>query len=173
MSKEKGHEKTKFGKLLAKVGSIFPEVLDIGIKLATGNVGGAIEEFSSIMKKKGEKDERARVISKDFEIAKMDYARELYESEIKDRDSARNREIEMAKTGKSDFMMYVAGFVGLGTFLLLVVAVIFGKSWGLDINANPLFVHLMGMVEGVAITIFMYYFGSSKSSSDKTKLLTK
>lgn len=87
---------------------------------------------------------------------------------LEDVANARNREIEIAKSGKSDAMMYVAGSVALGTFLLMVISIIFVKGTA----ANPMVHQLMGIIEGVALTIFQYYFGSSKGSSDKTKILT-
>jgi hypothetical protein len=36
-----------------------------------------------------------------------------------------------------------------------------------------LFIHLVGLVEGAVLTIIAYYYGTSKSSSDKTKMLAK
>jgi len=86
-----------------------------------------------------------------------------------DRADARNREVELAKTGRTDWMMYLAGCVAMGTFILMVIAVIFVA----DTRENPLFHQLMGIIEGVALTVFAYYFGTSKSSVDKTKLLGK
>jgi hypothetical protein len=92
---------------------------------------------------------------------------EMYSLEIKDRESARTREVEVAKTGGPDLLMKCAGFTALSTFILMVVAVIFTFPG----SSNSLFHQLMGIIEGVAMTIFAYYFGTSKGSSDKTKLL--
>lgn len=92
-----------------------------------------------------------------------------YQIEVQDRESARQREIEMAKTGKADWFMYVVGAVGLLAFILLVWAILFKE---VPASNKEVFIHLIGIVEGVAMTIFAYYFGTSKSSNDKTKLIS-
>ena len=87
--------------------------------------------------------------------------RELYEMEIADRDSARRREVEVKKAGGQDWMMFVTGLVGLASFIFMIYAVVYIPS----VTENDLFVHLMGMIEGVVISnIFAYYYGTS---SDK------
>jgi hypothetical protein len=87
--------------------------------------------------------------------------RELYEMEIADRDSARRREVEVKKAGGQDWMMFVTGLVGLASFMFMIYAVVYIPS----VSENDLFVHLMGMIEGVVISnIFAYYYGTS---SDK------
>ena len=50
---------------------------------------------------------------------------ELYNLEVKDRDSARNREVEMMKAGAQDWMMNVTGAVGLFAFVFLIIAIVF------------------------------------------------
>ena len=87
--------------------------------------------------------------------------KDLYQLEIADRDSARNREVEIKKTGGQDWMMLVTGLVGLLSFMFMIYAVVYIPS----VSENDLFVHLMGMIEGVVISnIFAYYYGTS---SDK------
>jgi len=87
--------------------------------------------------------------------------KELYELEIADRDSARKREIEVKKAGGQDWMMFITGIVGLASFVFTIYAVVYVPS----VLENELFVHLMGMIEGVVISnIFAYYYGTS---SDK------
>ncbi len=84
---------------------------------------------------------------------------ELFELEVRDRENARNREIEIAKTGKTDWFMYLVGVAGLAAFLFSIYAVVFIES----VKTNELFIHLLGMIEGVVIgNIFAYYFGGSK-----------
>jgi|TARA_R110000751_G_scaffold115_6_gene467 hypothetical protein len=82
-----------------------------------------------------------------------------FELEAADRASARNREIEIAKaTGKTDWMMILTGIVGLFSFMFTIYAVVYID----DVRENELFIHLMGMIEGVVIgNIFAYYYGAS------------
>jgi hypothetical protein len=83
---------------------------------------------------------------------------EMYNLEVEDRDSARRREVEIAKTGRIDWLFNLTGLVGLGAFGVIIWAII-----ALDIpEANKeLFYHLIGIVEGVSLSIFGYYFGNS------------
>jgi len=83
---------------------------------------------------------------------------------VSDRDSARKREIEVTKTGKFDFLFNLTGLVGLGAFMVIVWAIL-----ALEIpEANKeLFYHLIGIVEGVVLSIFGYYFGTSMKDNDK------
>jgi hypothetical protein len=86
---------------------------------------------------------------------------ELYQLEVADRDSARKRESEIKKSGGQDWMMFVTGLVGLFSFMFMIYAVVYIPS----VLENDLFVHLMGVIEGVVISnIFAYYYGTS---SDK------
>ena len=82
-----------------------------------------------------------------------------FELEAADRASARNREIEIVKaTGKTDWMMIITGIVGLASFLFTIYAVVYIDN----VRENDLFIHLMGMIEGVVIgNIFAYYYGAS------------
>jgi len=81
-----------------------------------------------------------------------------YEAEVSDRDSARKREVEVTKTGKFDFLFNLTGLVGLTAFGIIVWAIL-----ALDIpeSNKELFYHLIGIIEGVALSIFGYYFGNS------------
>jgi len=89
---------------------------------------------------------------------------EAYKAEVSDRDSARNREIEIAKTGREDWLFNLTGMVGLGAFGVIVWAIL-----ALDIpeNNKELFIHTIGIVEGVAMSIFGYYFGTSMKDNKK------
>jgi hypothetical protein len=87
-----------------------------------------------------------------------------YEAEVSDRDSARKREVEVTKTGKFDFLFNLTGLVGLSAFGIIVWAIL-----ALEIPAGnkELFYHLIGIVEGVALSIFGYYFGTSMKDEKK------
>jgi hypothetical protein len=85
------------------------------------------------------------------------HLKELYEIEVRDRDSARNREARIAEAGKSDIMMFITGIVGLLAFAFTIYAVVYIP----EVEENPLFTHMLGMIDGVAVTIFAYYYGTS------------
>lgn len=87
-----------------------------------------------------------------------------YEAEVSDRDSARKREVEVTKTGKFDFLFNLTGLVGLTAFGIIVWAIL-----ALEIPEpnKELFYHLIGIVEGVTLSIFGYYFGTSMKDEKK------
>ena len=83
---------------------------------------------------------------------------ELTEIELKDRESARNREIEVAKTGKSDLLFNFTGLVGLVVFVFIVYAIVYLE---IPKENKEIFIHLIGIAEGIVLSIFGYYFGSA------------
>lgn len=95
---------------------------------------------------------------------------EEFRIEVEDRSSARTREAELAKAGQRDWFMYLVGAVGLAAFLFMIYALAYRD---IPEGNREIFIHAVGIIEGVVITIFAYYFGSSKGSKDKTNLLTK
>jgi hypothetical protein len=137
---------TKFGKFLVKVS---PSILDIaGDLLPDAGVLGMIGNLI-----KNDPD----ISLEDKEIANT-FLQEMYALEVADRDSARRREVEIAKTDKQDWMMLATGLTGLFSFIFTIYAVVYIPS----VLENDLFVHLMGMIEGVVISnIFAYYYGTS------------
>ena len=81
----------------------------------------------------------------------------LAQAEAEDRANARTREIDFVKaTGGRDWMQTVVGVFGLAAFILMIV-------WALNgVEEREVYFHLLGVVEGVAVTIYGYYYGSSK-----------
>ena len=89
---------------------------------------------------------------------KSEFKRLEFELELEDRKSARTREVEVKKAGDKDVMMMITGIVGLISFVFTIYAVVYVPS----VRENELFIHLMGMIEGVVIgNIFAYYYGTS------------
>lgn len=83
---------------------------------------------------------------------------ELYKIEVSDRESARNRETDIAKTGRFDLMFNLTGIIGLGSFAFIIYAIVY-----LTIpEANKeVWIHLIGICEGIVLSIFGYFFGSA------------
>jgi hypothetical protein len=146
MGDKKKFSETKVGKFLKdKAPSILNTVGDVlpnnGVLGIVKNLIGGSEELSA----------------EDKQIA-FDHLKEMYALEVQDKDSARNREIEVAKMHKFDFLFYLTGVIGLGVFCFIVYAIVY-----LTIpEANKeIWIHLIGISEGVVLSIFGYYFGSS------------
>ena len=137
---------TKIGQLLKEKA---PKILDI---------------IGDVLPSNGTMGITKNIISKDPDLTPEEKAQlhnqvtELYKLEVQDRDSARKREVEMAKAGGNDWMMNLTGVVGLFCFIFIVYSVVYIP----EVLHNELFVHLMGMVEGVVIgNIFAFYYGTS------------
>ena len=88
---------------------------------------------------------------------------ELYNLEVKDRDSARNREVEIMKTGATDWMMNATGIVGLFAFVFLIIAIVFIN---VPESNSELLIHTTGIVEGIVLSIVGYYYGSIAKKSN-------
>ncbi len=152
MAKGKFIGKLQNSKLLDKVKLYAPQVLDV--------VGDVLPDKGGlgIVKNIIQKDNTIEAAKK---VELLDAYKEdlkAFEMEVQDRDSARNREVEITKVKGVDWMMYATGIVGLLSFVSMVAAVIFIPS----VQDNKLFVHLMGIIEGVVISnLFAYYFGTS------------
>lgn len=89
---------------------------------------------------------------------------ELYKLEVEDRDSARKREVAIARTGRFDLMYNLTGIVGLGAFTFIVYAIVY-----LEIPAEnkEVWIHLIGICEGIVLSIFGYFFGSAVKDKNK------
>jgi len=146
MKDKKPFRETKFGKFLGKIA---PSILGIaGDLLPDAGVLGMIGNLI-----KNDPD----ISPENKEIANT-FLQEMYALEVADRDSARRREVEIAKTDKQDWMMLATGLTGLFSFVFIIYSVVYIPS----VLENDLFVHLMGMIEGVVISnIFAYYYGTS------------
>lgn len=151
---------TKLGKFLDKVKGIGLDVAPIVVKASSGNVGGAIQDTIDLLK--GADNLQAPELLDELIIKKKQIELDFYRVEAEDRANARQREVDMAKAGGVDWMMYLTGVTGLVSFVVIVYAVI----WIPSVTDNELFIHLMGMVEGVVISnLFAYYFGSSNEKN--------
>ena len=141
MTDKKPFNETKVGKLLSKV-------------LPNKGITGVLKDVLDL-------DED--LSPEDKEMAAQALIR-AYEAEVSDRDSARKREIEVTKTGKFDFLFNLTGLIGLGSFAVIVWAIL-----ALEIPEpnKELFYHLIGIVEGVTLSIFGYYFGTSMKDEKK------
>jgi len=83
---------------------------------------------------------------------------QLYKLEVEDRDSARKREAAIVNAGGRDWMMSLTGIIGLAAFGFVVYTVV---TTNVPAENKEIFIHMIGIVEGVALSIFGYYFGSA------------
>ena len=151
LSKFKRKDKKKFKE--TKVGVFIkdkaPEILDtVGDLLPDAGVLGIVKNLVKMSDK---------FTPEEKELLTEDLA-QMYETEVKDRESARNREVEMSKLGSRDFMFTLTGLIGLAVFCFIVYAIAFLQ---IPDSNKEIWIHLIGISEGVVLSIFGYYFGSA------------
>ena len=146
MSKnKKPFKETGLGKFLLGAGSTIIDV--VGDVLPDKGLLGVVKNLI-------DKDPN---LSDDQKAEAHDRLVELYRLEVEDRDSARKREVNLRKYG-TDWMFNLTGIVGLTAFAFLVYTVV---TTEVPASNKEIFIHLLGIVEGVALSIFGYYFGSA------------
>jgi len=153
--------KEKAPKLLDKVADFLPD------KGALGILKNIIDKDPEV------KAEIAKMTPQDriaFDKLQLDFEIESHRLENEDRASARGREIEYVKAGKRDWMMIAAGSTALGAFIFIVVVAVYKPD---VFEKNPVLHQIVGMVEGIALSVFGYYYSTTKSSGDKTKMIEK
>jgi len=161
MSDKKKFKDTGFGKLLLQK---VPSAAGlIGEVLPDKGLLGIVKNVITMGKKSGEiSPQEAAELER---LADMELA--YYELDQKDRSSARTREVELARAGGQDWMMYASGLFSLASAIAIVVVVLFFEIK----SGKELFYFVAGAAFGWAGQVVTYYFGSSKGSSDKTKKL--
>ena len=137
MTDKKPFKETKIGKVLSKLTGILPKEGVLGI---VKNLLDSDDTLTPEEKKQA-----------------LEQALEAYKIEVSDRDSARKREVELRKYG-TDWMFNATGVVGLLAFAFLVYTVV---TTEVPASNKEIFIHMIGIVEGVALSIFGYYFGSA------------
>lgn len=147
MSKpKKKFKETKVGKL---IGNIAPNILGVaGDLLPDAGVLGMVKNLI-------DKDEKISPENKQLIHSQI---KELYELEVADRDSARKREVEIAKTGKTDYMHITTGLIGLGCFCFMIYAIVYLQ---IPESNKEVWINLIGIVQGIVLSIFGFYYGSA------------
>ena len=108
-----------------------------------------------------------------YNLEVMKLETETMRIELADVQNARSRQIEHEKmTGKSDTNLYVLAWVVVCGFFFLTGLLLYESYQGRQISdsSGALFMLLGGLVAGFSC-VLQYFFGSSKSSSDKSAIM--
>jgi hypothetical protein len=140
---------TKVGQFLTKKA---PKILDaVGDILPSNGVFGIVKNLISSSDELTPEDKATA-------LDELNKSIEIFELELRDRESARLREVEVSKSGKFDFLFYLTGLIGLSVFCFIVYAIVYLQ---IPEQNKEIWIHLIGISEGVVLSIFGYYFGSS------------
>jgi len=107
---------------------------------------------------------------KSLQEAAMKHEEFMAEIDAKDRDSARNREIEIATSEKAPYINKVVtpflalGVVGLSFILFAILIFVEVKT-----EAKDILIYILGVLSAAVTQILSYYFGSSQGSKDKSE----
>ena len=96
-----------------------------------------------------------------------------FQAESEDRDSARQREAAVAAAGGHALPQLVVPILALGTVSMTFVFIGILLFKVIDTAQQQLVIFALGYATAAAQQVLSYYFGSSKSSQDKTTALQK
>ena len=106
----------------------------------------------------------------------LEIGAEVDKAYLFDKQNARAREVEIVKaSGKKDVNLYVLAWVIMGGFFGTIIGIVALKMLAPAVNLNnePLLSLLLGSLSTDAGMVVGYFFGSSKSSADKTQLMAQ
>jgi hypothetical protein len=139
-------------------------------KILSGGGSQIIESVGNVLDKViTNKEELAQVkleldkeINRHLEAIQANILKEQ-ELQVQDRSSARTRESDFVKaTGHIDYLMWFLAIIGMGIMSYCLYTLINN-----NLQNKELFVHFLGIIEGVVVSMYSYYFGSSASSRIK------
>lgn len=139
LKKKKKFSETKVGQIIGGLaGKVLP---DSGVLGIVKNLIDTDEELTP-----DQKEEAHRQM------------KELHALQVEDRKSARQREIEVSKTKKFDIMFNLTGIVSLAAFVYIVYAIV---NLEIPESNKEVWIHLIGVSEGILLSITGYFYGSS------------
>jgi len=146
MEDKKKFRDTRVGKFLRDKS---PKVLEVvGDLLPSSGVLGVAKNLINLSEDLTQEEKEML----DGELVRM------MELEVADRDSARKREVSVAEIHRFDILFYLTGVIGLAAFCFIVYAIAFLR---IPDENKEVWIHLIGITEGVVLSIFGYYFGSA------------
>jgi len=147
------------------IGNVLGKIFSSGAEKIVGALGDAFDKnFTNKEEKLKAEKEMQEIITKHVQEMER-LANDQFKLEVEDRDSARNRETSfITATGHLDYLMWALAIFGNGVFAYMVYSVINGT---VPHENRELIFHIFGIVEGILLSIFGYYFGSSAGSRVK------
>jgi hypothetical protein len=159
------------GSLFGPAGTAVGALAGTGIKLAARALG--VEPTQSAVAEAIATDPQAALklaqyeMDNKLELQKLEV--KMFELELADRASARNRQVEHEKaTGKSDTNLYVLAWVIVLGFFVLIGVLLFVP---LPSDSSGVVFMLFGALSAGFGAVIQYFFGSSKSSESKTDMI--
>jgi hypothetical protein len=143
--------------------SIIKKILSSGTKDVIGAVEKVLDQVITNKEELAQaKLEAEKEINRHFESVQSALLKEK-ELDVQDRQTARNREAEFVKaTGHIDYLMWFLAIAGM-----IVLSYCLYVMTNHELENKELFIHFLGIIEGVVVSIYSYFFGSSAGSRIK------
>lgn len=166
-------KETKVAAFLKMAGTIAldkaPDLVDVGLKLATGNFSGALTEVGDLLGKSNSPE--APALLREFDSMKNDFEKEIYALEIQDRDSARSlQKAALAQDSwfAKHFLYILASFIILSATIMGLMLFFYEFPEG---NKRMIEMFMDIYLFAGALLVLNFFFGSSKGSLDKTQMM--
>jgi hypothetical protein len=104
-----------------------------------------------------------------FRVKAADLDAELEQAYLADRQDARDMRLKLAALGQTDWMMCAVGAIVVLGFVATVLAAFFAE---LTEQQRYLVFSLAGLLGGMSSQVVSYFFGSSRGSAEKTRLMS-
>ena len=145
------------------------------VNLVAGALGMAPDTSADAIAQRLDMDPEALLKLRELESTHAEQlariALEQARLELADRADARAREIEITRTtGRRDYQLYILAWlvvVGFGSLCGLLM------RWTVPEGSNEVVFMLFGSLASGFTLVLQYFFGSSRSSQDKTQLLAQ
>lgn len=136
--------------------------------------GSSPEDILKHLTENAESVEKAKEFEsnnqKEILLATMSHEQFMYQQDIADKTSARERDVEFLKVGKRNVRADVLAYGALVAFVLSGVALFFAQ---LPEDNRELLVYLLGALTVIVKDIYGFEFSSTRDSQNKTQLLAQ
>jgi len=165
------HGKSRLGKFIQKAGTIFPEILQAGVMLGSGNVMGALSQVATglganVQNPNTGLAEDARVLLHEFELKQDEMALESFRIEAQDAQNARDNETARDTNENSSWLSKNIHEI---IAILFVVGWFFTLYWTINlfidgiITVNQLVLILAATgLKDMVLLILGYLYGRTK-----------
>lgn len=109
-------------------------------------------------------------LAHEFRLQAAELDAEIEQAYLADRQDARDMRLKLAELGKTDWMMYLVGGVVVVGFVAVIVSVLFKPD--ITQEQKDILLWLGGTLSAGFMAIVGYFFGSSRGSAEKTRLMS-
>ena len=141
-----------------------------GASTLIDSLGNAIDKNITSDEERGKLRNELVKLQQDFLLKAYEFESKNAETTAKDRETARQREVELAKAGQKNYMLYF--LAGLAILLMSGLTFYILKN-DVPQGIRDMVMMIVGAVLAIVKDIYGYYFGSSYGSTLKNEIINK